>query len=165
MRILTHPNPVLGQRALEVDPAADRELKHLVREMAHAMYDGDGIGLAAPQVGVQKRVIVFDIDDELGAICNPVITSRSEETDVCEEGCLSVPGITVPVERAVAVVCEGLSITGTRVVIEADELMARMLQHEIDHLDGVIILDRLDPEQRKAAVRAYNEAAHEVESV
>jgi len=159
MEILTHPSPVLGQRADEIDPAADRDLKRLVREMAHAMYESDGVGLAAPQVGVAKRVIVFDIDDELGAICNPVITERSEETVCSDEGCLSVPGITVPIVRSASIVCEGQAINGARVVIEASELLARVLQHEIDHLDGVLILDRLEPDERKAAVRAYNEAA------
>ncbi len=108
-----------------------------------------------------ERVIVFDIEDELAAICNPVIVERSEELAVDEEGCLSVPGINVPVERSVSVVCEGLNIDGGRVVLEAQDFLARVLQHEIDHLDGVIILDRLSPEQRKAAVRAYNEAAAE----
>jgi peptide deformylase len=158
MEILTHPSPVLGQRADAIDPATDRELKRLVREMASAMYEHEGVGLAAPQIGVQKRVIVFDIDDELGAICNPVIVERSDETVCNDEGCLSVPGISVPIVRSAAVVCEGLSINGTRIVIEADDLLARVIQHEIDHLDGVLILDRLDAEERKAAVRAYNEA-------
>jgi len=133
-------------------------LKRLVREMAQAMYESEGVGLAAPQVGVPKRVIIFDVDDELGAICNPVIIERSEETACSEEGCLSVPGISVPIVRSASVVCEGQSINGTRIVVEAHELFARVLQHEIDHLDGVLILDRLEPEQRKAAVRAYNEA-------
>jgi len=161
MKILTHPNPVLAARAEEITPATDSDLRHLVRVMAEAMYNNDGIGLAAPQLGVQKRVIVFDIDDELAAICNPVIVERSDEALVDEEGCLSVPGISVPIERAVSVVCEGLNIDGDRVVVEAQNLLARVLQHEIDHLDGVIILDRLTPEQRKEAVRAYNEAAAE----
>ncbi len=161
MQILTHPNPVLAVRAEEIDPVSDAGLRQLVRQMAEAMYDNQGVGLAAPQLGIQKRVIVFDIEDELAAICNPVIVERSEELAVDEEGCLSVPGINVPVERSVSVVCEGLNIDGGRVVLEAQDFLARVLQHEIDHLDGVIILDRLSPEQRKAAVRAYNEAAAE----
>ncbi|MGB4593180.1 MAG: peptide deformylase [Coriobacteriia bacterium] len=158
MEILTHPNPVLKDRAADVDPSTDSDLRLLVRKMAEAMYENQGIGLAAPQIGVQKRVIVFDVDDELAAICNPVIVERSEETVVDEEGCLSVPGISVPITRAESVVCEGLSLTGHRIVIEASELVARVLQHEIDHLDGTLILDRLSSEDRKAAIRAYNEA-------
>lgn len=158
MEILTHPNPVLKDHAADVDPSTDSDLRTLVRAMAEAMYENQGIGLAAPQIGVQKRVIVFDVDDELAAICNPVIVERSEETVVDEEGCLSVPGISVSISRAESVVCEGLSITGQRIVIEAADLVARVLQHEIDHLDGTLILDRLSPEDRKAAIRAYNEA-------
>ncbi|PKQ38637.1 MAG: peptide deformylase [Actinobacteria bacterium HGW-Actinobacteria-1] len=159
MEILTHPNPVLSDRAGEIDPATDPGLRSLVRKMAEAMYENQGVGLAAPQVGIQKRVIVFDIDEELGAICNPVITECSEETEVDEEGCLSVPGINVPVERAISVVCEGLNLDGKRIVLEAHDFLARVLQHEIDHLDGVIILDRLTPDQRKAAIREYNNRA------
>lgn len=161
MQILTHPNPVLAARAEEIDPATDADLRQLVRRMAEAMYENEGIGLAAPQLGIHKRIIVFDIDDELAAICNPIIVERSKELAVDDEGCLSVPGISVPIERNVAVVCEGVSINGGRIVLEAQDLLARVLQHEIDHLDGVIILDRLTPEQRKAAVRAYNEVASE----
>lgn len=158
MEILTHPNPILKDRAVEVDPSNDADIRVLVRKMAEAMYENQGIGLAAPQVGVQKRVIVFDVDDELAAICNPVIVERSDETAVDEEGCLSVPGISVPVTRSETIVCEGVAINGKRIVLEASELLARVLQHEIDHLDGVLILDRLTPEERKAAVKAYNEA-------
>ncbi len=159
MEILVHPNPVLADRASEIDPGADSSLRALIRKMAEAMYDNQGVGLAAPQIGIQKRVIVFDIDEELGAICNPVITERSDETAVDDEGCLSVPGINVPVERAVAVVCEGQNIDGDPIVLRATDFLARVLQHEIDHLDGIIILDRLEPEQRKAAVREYNSRA------
>lgn len=158
MEILIHPNPVLKDRAVPVDPAHDPDLRGLVKRMAEAMYAHDGVGLAAPQVGIQKRVIVFDVDDALYAVCNPVITERSAQTVVDDEGCLSVPGITVPVERSVSIVCEGLSVDGKRVVLEASDLMARVIQHESDHLDGVLILDRLSPEDRKVAIRAYNEA-------
>lgn len=161
MQIITHPSPILAARAEEITPSTDAGLRQLVRQMAEAMYENQGIGLAAPQLGIHKRVIVFDIDDELAAICNPVIIERSDEVEVDDEGCLSVPGINVPIERSVSIVCEGQNIDGGRVVLEAQHLLARVIQHEIDHLDGVIILDRLTPEQRKAAVRAYNEAAAE----
>lgn len=161
MQIITHPSPILAARAEEITPSTDAGLRQLVRQMAEAMYENQGIGLAAPQLGIHKRVIVFDIDDELAAICNPVIVERSDEVEVDDEGCLSVPGINVPIERSVSIVCEGQNIDGGRIVLEAQDLLARVIQHEIDHLDGVIILDRLTPEQRKAAVRAYNEAAAE----
>ncbi|MBC7266403.1 MAG: peptide deformylase [Anaerosomatales bacterium] len=158
MRILTYPDPGLKQRAAEVDPSSDSTLRDLVARMARAMYDAEGIGLAATQVGVLKRVIVYDLEDGLHALCNPRIVDRSEQAEVGEEGCLSVPGISVPVERAASVVCEGVSLDGKRVVVHAEGLLARLFQHEIDHLDGYVILDRLPPEERKAALRAYREA-------
>lgn len=158
MRVLHHPSPILKTRAAEVEPEADSTLRELVRTMAETMYAESGIGLAAPQVGVQKRVIVFDVDDNLQAMCNPVIVDASDETAVDEEGCLSVPGITVPIERSTRVVCTGVTIDGRAVTIEAEDLLARVLQHEIDHLDGVLILDRCPAEIRKDVIRAYNEA-------
>lgn len=160
MEILTHPNPALRASATDVDPATDTELESLVKTMAEAMYDAPGIGLAAPQVGVLKRVIVFDLDEGLVALCNPVIASTSQETEIEEEGCLSLPGITVPVERSVAVVCDALNLKGEPVRVEATDLAARMLQHETDHLNGMLIIDRATPQERKAAIRRYNEAQH-----
>lgn len=158
MDVLHHPSPVLRGKAAEVDTATDGELRDLVRAMAETMYEENGIGLAAPQVGVDKRVIVFDVDDRLAALCNPVIVEASEETEVDEEGCLSVPGITVPIARSVRVVCTGHTIEGREVSVEATELLARVIQHEIDHLDGVLILDRAPAEIRKSIIKAYNEA-------
>lgn len=157
MEVLHHPSPVLKSRAHEVDPDGDTTLRDLVRAMAETMYDESGIGLAAPQVGVDKRVIVFDVDDRLAALCNPVITEFSDETAVDDEGCLSVPGITVPVERSTRVVCCGQTIEGRDVSLEAEDLLARVIQHEIDHLDGVLILDRCPPEVKNSIIRAYNE--------
>jgi peptide deformylase len=133
-------------------------LRELVRAMAETMYAENGVGLAAPQVGVDKRVIVFDVDDRLAALCNPVITEFGDETLVDEEGCLSVPGVNVPVERSQRVVCQGLTIEGREITIEAENLLARVLQHEIDHLDGILILDRAPAEMRKSLIKAYNEA-------
>ncbi len=159
MQILTHPNPVLKQVADTVNPATDTGLPDLMVRMAKLMYDAPGVGLAAPQIGVQKRVIIFDIDDGLVALCNPEIVEFGEETVLDDEGCLSLPGITVPVERSVNVTCEALDMNGDSVRIEATELLARVLQHEIDHLNGVLIIDRAAPEERKAAVRRYNEIA------
>jgi peptide deformylase len=159
--ILVHPNPALKQPAAEVDPASDKELMRLVRSMAQLMYDAPGVGLAATQVGVQKRVIVFDIEDGLVALCNPRIVEVSEETELDDEGCLSLPGITVPVERPISCVCEAVDVKGSPVRLEAEGFFARVLQHETDHLDGVLIIDRATPEERRAAVRRYREAADE----
>jgi len=158
MEVLRHPSPILKSRAREVDIVDDTTLRDLVRLMAETMHAESGVGLAAPQVGVDKRVIVFDVDERLAALCNPVITEFSDETALDDEGCLSLPGVTVPVERSVRVVCTGRTIEGDEVTLEAEELLARVLQHEIDHLDGVIILDRCPPEVRKSAIKAYNQA-------
>ncbi len=157
MDILEHPNPALKQTALDVDPSCDSELPRLVKAMAHAMHEAPGVGLAATQVGVQKRVIVFDVDDGVVALCNPVIVDRSAETEVEDEGCLSLPGITVPVERAYSCVCEALDLKGEPLRLEAEGFVARVLQHETDHLDGVLIIDRAEPAERRAAMRRYRE--------
>lgn len=157
MDILEHPNPALKQTAQPVDPTTDRELSSLVKAMAHAMHEAPGVGLAATQVGVQKRVIVFDVDDGIVALCNPVISERSDETETDDEGCLSLPGITVPVERALSCVCEAIDVKGAPVRLEAEGFMARVLQHETDHLDGILIIDRAAPAERRAALRAYRE--------
>lgn len=157
MEILSYPSPVLKQPAEDVEHFGDDDLKTLVATMAREMYDAPGIGLAATQVGLLTRVLVYDIDEGLTALCNPSIVERSEETELSEEGCLSFPGIEIPVERAVSVTCAAVDINGDAVRIEASGLLARVLQHEIDHLDGVLIIDRATPEERKAAIRRYNE--------
>jgi peptide deformylase len=158
MDILVHPNPALKSACSPVDPTADKDLARLVRVMGERMHGAPGVGLAAPQIGVLKRVIVWDIDedrDSLHALCNPRLVETSDETQVSEEGCLSVPGISIPIERSARVVVEGELITGETVRIEAEELLARIFQHECDHLDGIIILDRAEPEVRIAAIRRY----------
>lgn len=157
MNILAHPNPALKQHAADVERFADRDLQDLVKAMARAMYDAPGVGLAATQVGVMARVLVYDIDEGLVALCNPRIVDMSEETEIVEEGCLSLPGIEVPVERSTSLTCEAFDIEGNPVRIEAAGLLARVLQHEVDHLDGVLIIDRATPEERKAAIQRYNE--------
>jgi len=161
MDILSHPSPALSSGACEVDPATDETLRPLAEKMARMMYEAPGIGLAAPQIGVLKRVIVYDLSDDatgLTALCNPLIIEASDECTIDDEGCLSLPGISVPVERACRVVCEGVSLSGQVVRIEAEGLEARMFQHEIDHLDGLLIIDRATPDERKAALRRYREA-------
>jgi peptide deformylase len=160
MKILCHPSPALSSGASEVDPLTDGSLPSLAEQMATMMYEAPGIGLAAPQIGVLKRVIVYDLSEDgkgLTALCNPVVVERSEDCVTEEEGCLSLPGINVPVERACRVTCEGVSLEGQRVRIEAEGLEARLFQHEIDHLDGVLIIDRATPEERRVALRRYRE--------
>ena len=160
MDVFIHPNVALKQKADAVDPTADKGLTELCRSMAQTMYDAPGVGLAAPQVGVLKRVIVYDLEGEgrVIALCNPEIVDMCEEVEVDDEGCLSLPGISVAVERALSIVCEAQTLKGASVRIEADGFHARVLQHEIDHLDGVLILDRATPEERKAALQRYREA-------
>ncbi|HEY5549320.1 MAG TPA: peptide deformylase [Coriobacteriia bacterium] len=158
MEILEHPNPALKQTAVAVDPTTDKGLMQLVHAMATAMYEAPGIGLAATQLGVQKRVIILDIDDGLMALCNPRISELSEETEIDDEGCLSFPGVYIPIERPVSCVCEALDLKGKPVRISAEGLFARVLQHETDHLDGMLIIDRATLEERRAALRRYREA-------
>jgi peptide deformylase len=158
MDVLAHPNPALAQGAAEVDPLTDATLRDLAKRMARIMYRFSGIGLAATQIGVLKRVIVFDLSDDgsgLVALCNPVIVERSGQCMIDDEGCLSVPGISISIERACEVTVEALSLEGTPIRIEADGLMARMLQHETDHLDGKLIIDCVEGQERKDALRKY----------
>lgn len=142
--ILRFPDPRLKKVAAPV-PQVDESIRRLVRDMAETMYEAPGIGLAATQVDVHKRVIVIDISetrDQLLALVNPEIVA-SEGTQVCEEGCLSVPGIYDKVERAEDVEVAYLDLDGTRKTIEANGLLAVCLQHEIDHLDGKVFVDHL----------------------
>lgn len=151
--IRIYGDPVLRQRAPEVTEI-DGRLKVLVQDMLTTMYEAPGVGLAAPQVGVQKRLFVYDLHDDKGprTIVNPEVSeARGEWT--YEEGCLSVPGMSWPIVRPKEVHLTGLDLEGNEVSIDADEFEARVFQHELDHLDGVLLVDRLDPDQRKEALR------------
>lgn len=152
-------DPVLRQAAVEVTDIDDR-LVRLAADMLTTMYEAPGIGLAAPQVGVQKRMFVYDLHDEQGphVIVNPVISEARGEW-VYEEGCLSVPGLSWEIVRPREVHLTGIDLDGTEVSFEADELLARMFQHEVDHLDGVLLLERLDPDQAKEAKRVLRDRA------
>jgi len=146
-------DPVLKQRALEVTEL-DGRLAQLVEDMTVTMYDAPGVGLAAPQVGVQQRLFVYDLHDDLGprAIVNPVIVESDGEWTF-EEGCLSVPGLSWEIVRPRTVFLRGYDIHGNEIELEADEYAARVFQHEMDHLDGVLLLERLDTDTRKQALR------------
>jgi peptide deformylase len=150
-------DPVLRQTATEITEI-DGRLARLVDDMVATLYAAEGLALAAPQIGVQKRLWVYDMHDDEGpkAILNPMITESSGEW-VHEEGCLSVPGLSWEIVRPKEVHLTGVDLDGNELSIEADELLARMFQHELDHLDGVLLLDRLAPEQRKDAKRAVRE--------
>ena len=150
-------DPVLRQKAAEITLVDGRLLK-LAEDMVQTMYDAPGLGLAAPQVGVQQRLFVYDLQDGEGAkaLINPVIAeSRGEWT--YEEGCLSVPGLSWEIVRPKEIHLTGYDLEGNEVSIEADELLARLYQHEMDHLDGVLLMDHLDEETRKLAMKALRE--------
>jgi peptide deformylase len=149
-------DPVLKTRAGPVENF-DESLLRLTKDMLATMRDNEGVGLAATQVGRLKRVFVAAIEDDEYVMVNPVLTDISETTETATEGCLSIPGIQVDVERPVAVTISGQDVSGKPLQIEASDLLARILQHEVDHLDGVLILDRTDRESRKAAMREWRE--------
>ena len=150
-------DPVLTTPA---DPVTtfDKELRVLVKDLTETMLDAPGAGLAAPQIGVSLRVFTYDVGDEVGHLVNPVIGVLSDEEQDGEEGCLSFPGLAFPTTRRQRVVATGFNMHGDPVTIEGSALLARCIQHEVDHLDGILFIDRLDPEQRKAAMRAIREA-------
>src|SRR2546426_10661381 len=155
--IRTFGDPVLRMRASEVTEL-DGRLKNLVDGMVETMYAAPGVGLAAPQVGVQKRLFVYDIGDGPQTLVNPVIDeSRGEWT--FDEGCLSVPELSWPIVRPKEVHLRGFDLDGNEVSLEADELLARLFQHELDHLDGVLLLEHLEPDQRKEARRILRQRA------
>jgi peptide deformylase len=159
-------DPVLRAKALPVE-RFDEALVQEVRRMGELMHDALGVGLAATQLGVLHRVLVYRTyaDDPLTALVNPEIEWRSEELEAAEEGCLSLPGVHVEVERAARVRVRGQDEHGERQEIEAEGLEARVIQHEIDHLDGVLILDRISREARKEAMRAMREAQETASAV
>lgn len=158
-RIVRMGDPVLRTVARPVD-GFDGELRDEIRWMGQLMHDAMGVGLAAPQVGISHRLFVYRVepDSPIVAVINPELEWTGDDTELGEEGCLSIPGIQVDVERPVHVRVGGLDEHGDVVHIEASGLEARVIQHEMDHLDGVLILDRTSKDQRKAAMRALRDA-------
>ncbi len=152
-------DPVLRASAVVVD-RFDGTLKTEIDRMGELMGDALGIGLAATQVGMLNRVLVYRVhaEDPITALVNPVIEWASEELETAEEGCLSLPGVHVDVERPAQVRARARDATGAELLVEAEGLHARVIQHEIDHLDGVLILDRISREARKEAMRAMRQA-------
>ena len=153
-KIRTYGDPVLKTKAAEVTDI-NGKIARLVDDMFDTLYDSDsGIALAAPQIGVQKQVFVWDVDEEQMAIINPQIVETSGEW-IYDEGCLSIPGLYVEMLRPNHVLVRGYTVEGDEIEIEASELMGRLFQHEIDHLNGVLMFDRMTPEQRKEAMIEY----------
>ena len=158
-------DPVLRQEAEEV-VEVDDGVRRLAQDMFDTMYGAEGVGLAAPQVGVLQRLIVVDPREqgvEPVALVNPRILVLGEETDRVEEGCLSIPGVRDVVERATTATVEALDLDGTPVRIEAEGLLARVLQHELDHLNGVLFPDRLTPLKRKMLLKKWEKVKPTVE--
>lgn len=154
-------DPVLTQRASEVADI-DGKLARLVEDMVETMHEAHGLGLAAPQVGVQKRLFVYQMEErDPVAIVNPVIKESRGEWEY-EEGCLSIPGLFFPIVRPKEIHLTGYDLDGNEISIEADEVEARCFQHELDHLDGRLLLTMLDRDQRKEAMRELRRRAEAV---
>ena len=152
--ILIYPDPRLKQKAKPV-AEVDATVRRLCDDMAETMYDANGVGLAATQVGILRRLFVFSPDeDETAAIVNPVIVRRSDGVETDDEGCLSLQGVVAPVERALEVRIEGKDESGNDVAFDLEGYAARTVQHELDHLDGVLMIDRTTPEARREALAA-----------
>jgi peptide deformylase len=151
------PIRLLGDPVLRTpaDPVVDfdKELRRLVRDLTETLLDAQGAGLAAPQIGVPLRVFVFDVDDVVGHLVNPELEFPDEEEQVGQEGCLSIPGVYIDTKRRQNVVAKGFNEHGEPVQIVGSGMMARCAQHETDHLDGVLFLDRLDPAARRTAMK------------
>jgi peptide deformylase len=151
-------DPVLRTPAEPVT-VFDKELRQLVRDLAETMLDAPGAGLAAPQIGVGLRVFTYHVDDEQsGHLINPVLHFPDDEMQDGDEGCLSIPGLSFDCRRRANVVAHGQNLYGDPITVEGTLRLARCIQHETDHLDGVLFVDRLDPETRKAAMKAIREA-------
>jgi peptide deformylase len=148
-------DPVLRQRASEITDI-DGRVARLADDMLTTMYDAPGLGLAGPQVGVQKRIFVYDVGEGPQTVINPEVRESRGEW-AFEEGCLSIPGLSFDLVRPKELHLVGFDTDGNELSIEADELLARAFQHEIDHLDGVLFIERLDPDDRKAAMRIIRE--------
>jgi peptide deformylase len=160
LTIRTFGDPVLREPARPVE-SFDEALRRLAEDMINTMHEAPGVGLAAPQVGRALRLIVFDIGEEdqgARALANPTLRDEWGE-EVAEEGCLSIPGLYFPVRRAAKVWAEGFDLDGQAVTIQGEELLARVLQHEVDHLNGVLFIDRLEAEHRSEAMAAIRDQA------
>jgi len=146
--LVTPANPVVD---------FDKELRKLVKDLTETMLDAPGAGLAAPQIGVPLRVFVWDVDDALGHLINPTL-DLSEDLQDGDEGCLSFPDLVYPTPRAFRAVAKGFTMHGEPITVEGTELLARALQHETDHLDGILFIDRLSEEDRKLAMKEIRES-------
>jgi peptide deformylase len=153
-QIRQYPDPALRMKAREIEEIDDADVRRLAERLTLLMRDANGVGLAATQIGVLRKLFVFlpEPDGEPVAVANPVLAERSEESAPDDEGCLSLIGVQMPVERSVSVRLEGRDLRGEALSLDLTGQAARVVQHELDHLDGILILDRTTDEARKAAL-------------
>lgn len=151
-------DPALRTQAQEVERVSDIHVR-LVDDMLETMRAAPGVGLAGNQVGVLERLFVWEVEDEHGVVINPKITKRSRATSEYEEGCLSLPGLVYPVTRPASVRVEGTDLDGSALRIDAEELVARVFQHEIDHLGGILFIDHLPEDLKREALRTLRDQA------
>jgi peptide deformylase len=160
MQVTTYGDSVLRRKAEPVD-VIDDDIREICRTMVEVMIRENGVGLAAPQIGISKRIFVIDVDDELHVFINPELVERSDELEETREGCLSVPGVDAPVARSVRAVVEGTNLNGEQVRLEGEGLIARAIQHEMDHLDGRLFLDQLSTARRQSLIKEYQRSKRE----
>jgi peptide deformylase len=160
MSIRTYGDPVL-RRAAEPVESIDSETRRLCERMVEEMIRADGVGLAAPQIGVSKRIIVLDVDGEFHVLINPELIETSDETEAFTEGCLSVPGVHADVFRSSRATVAGTALDGTPVTISGEGVLARAIQHEMDHLKGHLFVDHLTPVRRQGVLKEYERKRRE----
>ena len=157
LKVLEYPNPILSKKATPADAVSEKELR-LIQDMTDTMYQEDGVGLAAPQIGVLKRIIVVSPNGRRGeehVYINPEIIKSSLEEEIGLEGCLSLPGASCEIRRAKKIKFQALDLNGSKNVKELEGFPARVIQHEMDHLNGVLIIDRVDFNRRQALLGTY----------
>lgn len=142
MNIITYPNKILTKKAAKIKNPLDAEIQTLIKEMITTLQEVDGAGLAAPQVGKSMRLCAIQCEGEIFVLINPKITSYSRDKEISEEGCLSFPGKFIPVKRALKIKVRFINEKGEDVKLKAEDLLARIIQHEVDHLDGILYIDR-----------------------
>lgn len=160
MPIRTYGDPILRRPAERVE-TIDDEIRRICERMVEAMLRADGVGLAAPQMGVAKRIIILDVEGQFHVLINPELLYVSDETEPGTEGCLSVPGVHAEVERSTRATIAGTALDGTRVEITGEGLLARAMQHEMDHIDGRLFVDRLTQVRRRSLLKEYERKKRE----
>jgi peptide deformylase len=160
MDIRTYGDSALRRKAEHVD-VIDDDIRNLCQLMVEVMIRANGVGLAAPQIGISKRIFVMDADDELYIFINPELVELSEETVESSEGCLSVPGVDATVARSARAVVEGINLDGERIRLEGEGIIARAIQHEMDHLNGNLYFDRISTARRQSLIKEFQRKQRE----